>query len=637
MTTSSDKTIVVVEPEAGTTAEEQPNSEHELAVGQWFWVSHKGPIDREDAETWLGCIVHLGSNYAEVNGIHYIDRIHFDEFWIRCRLVPDADLVIQGHIAAAQSEAQRLMGKVKALSAHLSVASGPALPEAQVASETQALALRTREPMDAYKKSLLKAKDETLPELFKQIEEANKEMAAWMGALMIPMQAHVKALRPAIDAVKARIFSVELYAGLTEEVVAIAEGEPAPADAPIHLMQRRLYQDEEILSRYHPTGLSGGMEFKDIDAFDAWLTSRENRNRILPFPRCIVAFRVRRDAKERQMVDLSDFIAIAYAREADKSTFLYMRNGDNVFRLQTGIEFGEKLFPDMDMHVLNRGKLWARFFGGAIDKDRALISDDEYQAMVRKEDEEDARRQELGRSPNIFHASRDYKPFTPESVYYDDIAREVKRQIDEHNRLVLVLQGLLDRSPVFAPHPPWSLWAEDGFRSALKLVYDDSRTLTTGDKPDFQAYQARCNATLRVGSMTVGQELAWLQHEGQKESARRNADHRWKTNRDRPRTYRPPGNPGPGVVARVESFAPRAKTCTYQWTRRKQTPPYDAPMPVSYTTGADTVLNIDGYQPGDFRQFFDDPRTRAEYLQWAPLLLVAEEYRAGRRTFRDDE
>jgi len=40
---------------------------------------------------------------------------------------------------------------------------------------------------------------------------------------------------------------------------------------------------------------------------------------------------------------------------------------------------------------------------------------------------------------------------------------------------------------------------------------------------------------------------------------------------------------------------------------------------------------VSAYKPGDFRTFFADPRTRAEYLRWAPLLLEAEEYHAGNR------
>ena len=43
------------------------------------------------------------------------------------------------------------------------------------------------------------------------------------------------------------------------------------------------------------------------------------------------------------------------------------------------------------------------------------------------------------------------------------------------------------------------------------------------------------------------------------------------------------------------------------------------------------------YTPGDYRQFFADPRTRAEYLKWAPLLLEAEEWWAGNRRLGGDD
>jgi len=43
------------------------------------------------------------------------------------------------------------------------------------------------------------------------------------------------------------------------------------------------------------------------------------------------------------------------------------------------------------------------------------------------------------------------------------------------------------------------------------------------------------------------------------------------------------------------------------------------------------VLNVDAYTPGDYLQFFRDPRTRAKYLKWAPLLLAAEDWHARNR------
>lgn len=42
------------------------------------------------------------------------------------------------------------------------------------------------------------------------------------------------------------------------------------------------------------------------------------------------------------------------------------------------------------------------------------------------------------------------------------------------------------------------------------------------------------------------------------------------------------------------------------------------------------LFNVSAYTPGDFRLFYNDPRTRAKYLQWAPFLLTAEDFHAGK-------
>lgn len=42
------------------------------------------------------------------------------------------------------------------------------------------------------------------------------------------------------------------------------------------------------------------------------------------------------------------------------------------------------------------------------------------------------------------------------------------------------------------------------------------------------------------------------------------------------------------------------------------------------------LFNVSAYQQGDFKRFFADPRTREKYLEWAPLLLSAEDYVNGK-------
>jgi hypothetical protein len=200
--------------------------------------------------------------------------------------------------------------------------------------------------------------------------------------------------------------------------------------------------------------------------------------------------------------------------------------------------------------------------------------------------------------------------------------------MENHNRVVLVLQGLLDRSPALHPHPPWRLYDAAGFAQALRLHRDSDRVLVAGDKPDFEAYRERVNASLAVGSVTVGQELAWERFEARKENARRDNDYRWSRVEHRPDRFRPAGDPGPGQFARVARIDGQGQV-HYRWTKERARVE-GPPVARKYGCKASRVLHVDGYQAGDYKQFFTDPRTREEYIQWAPLLLAAEEYKAGR-------
>lgn len=699
-----------------------------LQVGRWYWVRD---VDEEEKEArWLGCVVHVGSNYAELEGPsarhcegHQSERVHFDEFAETCEFVPDPDTLINAKIGHHQRRAQQLMGQVQELTALLGVQAGQkALPET---SETHAITLHQGKKIEEYKTALVKAKDKDLPELFKEIEVQNKLMGQWMGAKLIPLQAVAKGLKPIIKKVEARIFNVELYAGLVEEVVEVAAGKPAERDEPICLFQRRCYMDEECLARYE----TGGMEFEDIADFDEWIAKKENRDRLLPASRCVVAFKVRRIAKKREFTTWREFVNFAFSGggDADKLTFLYMRNGERLYRLSTGIEFGEKLFPDRDRHVLmqsSKGQIYA------LDHGEKLITQADYEQMVQEEQkaEEKAEREylaalaeyekirpaeeaaqtafekameeykakkaeydklyavaddkarergrktesggrcwtppndeevgmerpsqperpKLARTPwksHVSHEAYRYTPWNSENVYYDDIGEAVKEEMDRHNRLVLVLQGILDRSPVMHPHPPWKIWTEEGFQQALALVFDDSRALTSGEAPDFEAYRARLNASIGVGSLTVGQVECWQRLEAEKENRRRASN--WRT-RDSCELehFKPYGNPGPGKIAKVEVFS-KSKGCTYRWSRVRQGwlskydrwggKTYDDRIACSVTVPVGELLNVSAYKPGDFRQFFDDPRTRADYLKWAPLLLEAEEYHAGNRKLWDGD
>lgn len=614
-------------------------------LGQWYWVKDK------DGD-WLACVAKVGSNYAKMMGVNEVTmRIHLDDFYETCRFEPNVAGVIAAKVDQRKMEVRQLLAEVEAVTARLGVGYSAAVAIGQ-GSEGHALAKLTPDlDVSGYKTSLVKAKKEDLPALFKKIESANSSMAKWMKAETLPLKAQLKQMEKVIGRIDTRIYNIELYAGLTEQVVMIRDGEPAPTAERIRLMQRRCYMDEECLAQYQV----GGMEFQDIGDFDAWLAKPENCNRILPFPRCVVSFQVRRHTKARALPrSMVEFFNRIDEIDADKLTFLYIRNGERVYRMNTQLEFGEQLFPDVERNMLMSGaQLWVET---GIDSIHKIITDAQYHGLIddykaakaahkvkeaahKAEHREWAAKKKAAKTEGRVFKEREpflflfpftdtdpvtrHKKHEPGSIFYDDVQKKVANEMQRFNRIGIIIQGLLDRSPVLHPHPPWKIWSSDGFDQALELIYDDSRTLTTGEKPNFEEYRDRLNASLKSGSVTVGQHAAWMR------SFKDDDDLGRHSRRQKQKHY---NDPGPGVVMRIEKYEPRTGRCHYAWSRPGESRDTEGEeFRVLFKCDSSQVLNVDAYTPGDFKLFFSDARTRAEYLKWAPLLLEAEEYHAGNR------
>jgi hypothetical protein len=660
MSDEVEATALVVEPRAEAFSPEDPAAP---SVGKWYWLT---TLERE-VDGWgktedgddvpnykevlgkeFACVVRIGSNYVELQGLDRGDRrypsrptwrVHFDNFAENCSWIPDPQRIIDGSKKLHQDAVVLLLQEIREVTASLAITPGLGLPGFQPPPETQSvgLVLAKDKPAAEYKTALIKAQKETLPELFERIEHEHAEMARWMGAPLIPIYANSNAMKPAIAAIENRLFSVELYAGLCEEVVQIKKGEPAKLQEKLRIFQRRAYMDEECLAHYE----AGGMDFKNLAAFDRWFCKPAQIERLMPFPRCVLAFQVRRKKKEREFDgSLAAYFRIAEEEKLDKLTFLYIRNGARMYRLNTTIDFDEHLFPDM-RHVEPNGALYAHNTGGA----RWLLKGEHELRAMREEHmkavaERKIRMKKVPKEDRHWITNEkpkttvdDYEPFDHTNVYYDDISKMIADDMTRHNRLVLVLQGILDRSEALHPHPPWLLWRQDSFAQAIELIYDADRVLTPGDAPDFELYRAKNLAALKVGDVTLGQESAWSSFEASKEAARERDSGRG--HRHVPRHHFPPGNPGPGKFAHVAAL--RGEYCVFQWTKRRRGNEYGPADPdkpevgVKLAVKRQKLFNLSAYKPGDFRQFFADPRTRADYIQWAPLLLEAEEFHAGNR------
>ena len=322
-------------------------------------------------ERWLGCIIHEGSNYVLLRGVGGGEvRVHNDEFFEELTLEPNPQQHIDEQVRYWQAISAGLVQKVAEITRALGI-NTKALPHLTGGREL-AVAAGNREVKE-YKSALVTAQKETLPKLFGEIKEANKMVAKWMAAPILPLAGQLDTAEETVTHIKRRIYAIELYAGVTEEIVEVAYGQPAGTDEKVHLFQRRLYMDEECLADYH----AGGMDFKSIDQFERWLLKPANLDRLLPMRRCIVSMRVRRRDKERQTTSVfSFFINIDLDRE-DKRTFLYIRNGSNIYRLETDIDFSESLFPDRATFDPQR-PMMAKFFGSNV---KEIIDRAEFEAL----------------------------------------------------------------------------------------------------------------------------------------------------------------------------------------------------------------------------------------------------------------
>lgn len=600
---------------------------------------------------WLGCVMHIGSNYVALQEpsdrrSYHTARVHFKDVARDLIREPNPEAVIRAYARHYQHAANLTLKRIQDLTLALGVskmglitAKGMSGNGANIDSQTtHALAvLGAQNNIEHYKTALHQAKEVQLPALFEQMQDQNRELTRWLMADATTMEARAGQFKDSIQLVEERIFNVSLYAGLCETVVQCREGKPADAAEKLRIMQRRLYMDEECLLDYQ----AGGMEFKDIRAFDAWLSKDENLRRVLPFERCMVAMRVRREAKERDWGgSLSKLLINVELERSDKATFLYIRNGEQLWRLNTELDFESMIFPDKSMLNLSEPMMF-RTWGHSSVEEMITVADYEKRLEAVRENQRLEAQWERD-NPDKHHMHNPYRykfsdwresnwhHFDESSLYFDDAKETITKRVHYYNRIALIVQGLYDRSMALHPHPPVRTWDAAGFDAAVELIYDASYSLTYGEPPSFEAYRERVNEGINEHSVLVGQDDYWARREAVKENARRDNDYRAR-NDHRPTHYRPYGNPGPGILALPSKVQSRARKVTFTWVRERQSPDrYRQPIVTNLTVPMSSLLNVSAYQKGDYKQFFQDPRTRAQYLKWAPMLLAAEDFVCGK-------
>ena len=612
-------------------------------LGQWYWAEYNA---FGDSERLLMCVMDIGSNYVELHEPELrgnrLMRVHRDEFNDVLTYEPNASHQIQLMVQKHQLAWAENMATIQRLTESLGIA--PQIThQPSEDTEGKSLALLSGQvDVGEFKKSLILAKEVTLPALFEKNKKISDELARWMGAASMPLKARLGPMKQSVEKIEDRLFNIQLYSGIFETILTLSEGQPAPRDEKLRIMQRRLYCDEECLLDYE----SGGMVFSSMRVFDEWLAKPNNRDRILPFPRCMVSMRIRRNEKDREGQGLDAFVKFQEA-QSDKYTYLIVRNGDQLYRVCTDLDFGELMFPEratFDPSEPMMMKMWSstkvekmmtrREFDSRVEKnEQQRVKSDQWKLDNPKDVWEKANPKKDWEYSNPHRndhrfSTRDWEPFDDSSVHFDLGMRKIQSEIKEYNRIALVVQGLFDRTPTLIPHNPVQMWRPASFKASVELVYDGSMALYWREPPCIETYISRCNALTNRDSVMFGQEHMWMVREAERENVRTNNN--WRIPSDRKyqyKTLRPAGDSGPGQVAKMANWTPRSRNATFAWMLER---PSGKIARATIKVPLDKLFNVSAYKLGDFKLFFSDPRTRAEYLSWAPMLLSAEDYHRGK-------
>lgn len=293
-----------------------------------------------------------------------------------------------------------------------------------------------------------------------EIDRQRQEMEAQFEKARADLAAQMKPLQEQLAKMTEVMWTVDLYLGRDETLELIRDGAPAPDDAPITVRQKVLVMAEEsiILMGKGATG----MDSEKIAEFIDWLCADDaNLDRVLPERKgVVVLIPTRVESRTRNAWEDA-------ARNAENGkSFWLLRNGEKLYLLQVD----EQLI--VRDRVLPRRREFVEVF------DQKLFG---------------------------MHQGQPIRPGSDRWFELEKIADARRRH---YMRILMVLQGLVDRTPVWHPLPAGGasfLSMKDRDAGRVVVIEDDEDSIQLGEGGEsFADWQRRLNALLRPGLRVIG-------------------------------------------------------------------------------------------------------------------------------------
>jgi hypothetical protein len=412
---------------------------------------YRKTVDTEDEGIPIGEIVLIASISSErVDFVWHKQHFYTDpqSFEMVYALDPEGSKKRQEEILQLMREIQDLNAQTS--TTHRQLASFS--PHIENPGSETALIVQGEESSKALKTQVTNFRN-ALMKIQVSLEEKQEELESLLAEQSKALALRMKDMKGMVNRAEEVIWTVNLYLGKRETLLLLQDGKAAPAEEKICIRQKALYMDEE--SALNPE--LGGIDFKQLTDFDKWVIIPKNLQQVLPEPKGVVALRIRKTAKEYT----EDPWLNTELNKRNFETYFLMRNGEKIWRIQTELSVKDNLFP------------------------------------LRNEFNEIFTQSSFGEKRVIFPG---------DSAYMDCM-----KQANEHNRhymrILLFLQGLLDRTPVFQPLPAPRINILDEYNHLEYIRYikdaEEDRQLPTGRVPFFE-WLKEINEKLEVGHRIVG-------------------------------------------------------------------------------------------------------------------------------------
>lgn len=413
-----------------------------------------------------------------------------------------------------------------------------------------------------------------------------KRVESILKAQMDALSAKMGDLNTFIKKAEEAIWTINLYLGKDEQIVQIKKGKPAPKDTKISVRQRVLFADEECAVAAD----EGGIDHMSIEKFDEWLAVPANRMQVLPEPKGVVAFKPRRRKRDYGNSNSPDAAWVNAAHEkANKKTYFLMANGENLYRICTELEVTGTLIPTED-------EVTDLFFETKRDYDTG----------------------EQRREP-IYPGDKKYMAAM-------DAANDLKKH---YLRILLFLQGLVDRTVVFAPLPAPRLNLLDRrvYNDHFNFITDAEKLLTDG-RISFEDWLYDINGKLDVGHRILGAFHSWSNGLRQYNMERHGGNERLSP----PRAAMPEDLALYTIEGREQGlwffrYERKGETIWRRSTRWERNESGEAKRRASCRVSPtdDFILNYDEAKVEDMEFYLQDRTNRQSYAEMFPLLKKAIE------------